>query len=311
MHTFVFLSCLMGFWLLLSPMAVKKEVATIGVYSFVPASFLILNMTSFFSGFSIVHLAPGWVQGKQNFFYFWLYNFGLFLPLGILAFGIVLHTVLRDSRRLTFLDNAARSFVIPSVLLFLLFCFVMMHPNNWDNIKMFLWSYIILLPFIYKLLLQRRGVWLRGIAGIVLFLSGAADLMYSLSNSGWELFNRAEVDGIREATRKIPVDKTFAGYYAGNNPLLLAGRKAVLGYPGHIWVHGFDSGLVQARLARLLSGEVGWEAAAKELDVKYLFWGRFEREHYPASQKPWERSVPVLASGSWGTIYDFSSITGQ
>ena len=41
-----------------------------------------------------------------------------------------------------------------------------------------------------------------------------------------------------DALRSIPVTERFAGAPTYNHPLLLNGRKMVLGYPGHVNSHG-------------------------------------------------------------------------
>jgi hypothetical protein len=53
-----------------------------------------------------------------------------------------------------------------------------------------------------------------------------------------------------------------------------------------------------------MNSETGWEQTARDLGVDYLFWGRFEETNYPSSAKQWEERCRLVASGSWGRIYD-------
>jgi hypothetical protein len=42
--------------------------------------------------------------------------------------------------------------------------------------------------------------------------------------------------------------------------------------------------------------------------VRYLFWGNLEKANYSASTKPWEKQLPLVSQGTWGSIYDFASV---
>ena len=105
--------------------------------------------------------------------------------------------------------------------------------------------------------------------------------------------------------RNLPMDARFAAYPTYNHPLLLQGRKTVLGYPGHLWTQGFNNyHAVEEKLNSLMRGQGNWKQTAHELGVRYIFWGREENTNYPTSSRPWARLLPKAASGDWGTIYD-------
>ena len=53
-----------------------------------------------------------------------------------------------------------------------------------------------------------------------------------------------------------------------------------------------------------MNGAANWREAAKELRVRYIFWGREENTNYPNSTHPWESVLAKVASGPWGAIYD-------
>ena len=50
-----------------------------------------------------------------------------------------------------------------------------------------------------------------------------------------------------------------------------------------------------------------WKKNARELQVRYLFWGNLEKTNYGNSTHPWETQLPLVAQGPWGSIYDFGS----
>jgi hypothetical protein len=57
----------------------------------------------------------------------------------------------------------------------------------------------------------------------------------------------------------------------------------------------------------MMEGTGDWQDVARSLGVRYIFWGPEEAANYPASKRPWETAVPLVASGSWGAIYDLGS----
>jgi hypothetical protein len=63
------------------------------------------------------------------------------------------------------------------------------------------------------------------------------------------------------------------------------------------------------RLGDLMNGTDNWRETARRLQVRYIFWGREENMNYATSKRPWEKTAALIASGSWGAIYDVSSTT--
>jgi len=86
-----------------------------------------------------------------------------------------------------------------------------------------------------------------------------------------------------------------------------------MGYPGHLWTQGFNYGEVEKQLGSLMRGEPNWQAKARALGVRYLFWGALEKTNYSGGTQPWEQQARLVASGSWGAIYDLEAplIDGQ
>lgn len=297
MHTFVYFSMLLGFWFLFFPDEKRSEILRLLGYSIIPAAFFVFFLTNTFSGFSIVHIKWGWIQGNQNFFYFWLWNFGFFIPLVLL---------LLFKLKLSLKLDQTTAFVYSSVIFFIFFSVVMFHPNDWDNIKLYLWCYLILIPFIWEVLLSRRDRFIRYIACFCLFFSGFLYIIEAISPKymGNETYKLSEIREVEFAIKDLPVENRFASYPVHNHPLLFAGRKVVMGYPGHIWVFGFSYSDVEEKLKRFMLGDTEWKKLAKELQINYVFWGEGEKREYASSLKPWEKSGIKIASGSWGEIYE-------
>jgi hypothetical protein len=141
---------------------------------------------------------------------------------------------------------------------------------------------------------------------MALFASGFVSLFGGLAagRPGFEFAKRAELDGVGVAVRKLAAEARFAAYPTYNHPLLLQGRKVVLGYPGHLWTQGFKYDQTYQQLTELMQGSGNWRKLARHLQVRYIFWGREELINYPTSERPWEKAAALVASGSWGAIYD-------
>jgi hypothetical protein len=144
---------------------------------------------------------------------------------------------------------------------------------------------------------------------IALFFSGFVSLYGGLvgKENGYGIADRAELDAVGAVVRRLPKEARFATFPTYNHPLLLQGRKVVLGYPGHLWTQGFDYAPAEAKLKAVMNADAGWRETARELRARYLFWGREEKANYPGSRRAWETETPLVASGAWGAIYDLEA----
>jgi len=200
----------------------------------------------------------------------------------------------------------ARLIVIPSLAIFIICCFVKFAPWEWDNTKLMIWSYLAILPFLWTELLAHWPAWARRFIVAMLFFSGFISTLGGIDASftGYPIALRSELDGVAKAVHGIPVTERFAGAPTYNHPLLLDGRKMVLGYLGHVDSHGLAWHEPSMKLDSLMNGEDGWRALADELGARYLFWGRYEDEKYKDSPQPWRSTTRMMASGDWGALFD-------
>jgi hypothetical protein len=310
LHTFMFLSALLGCWIMLGRAGVRPRLAAaedLVLWAVLPATACVSLVTGLFqrgqSAASVVHLKPGWMQGDQEFFRYWFMNFGI-LP--ILAVALLAWTMLRYQKSGRARD--AFAFVFPSLSIFGVACVVMFAPWEWDNMKIMIWAYMAILPFLHEMLLEVSGgvgVPLRGVCYTLLFFSGFVSLVGGLdgTHTGYEIAMRSELEPVGFAVRFLPPESTFAGWPTYNHPLLLCGCKLVEGYAGHLASYGIPYEARDEELKAMMMGVPQWRAIANELNVRYLFWGAREEEGYPGSSQPW-KNLPVLAAGTWGTIYD-------
>jgi hypothetical protein len=322
---------------------IRRHAAAMLAIALIPASFFVWLVTDHFRAASVLQWHPGWAQdsadfaapffrmgGAANFgssttfglllqktwngvispfFQFWLTNFGLWIPLALALLGLVGWRIWKARWRWGDRPPADVAFVLPAVVIFALGYFFKTAPWEWDNLKLMVWGYFLILPFLWSDIIGRWAFPERAAICIALFGSGFITLLGGLSagHPGFGLIERARLDYAGAAIRPLPVEARFAAYPTFNSPILLQGRKAVLGYPGHLWTEGFEYGDVNNRLTALMNGAANWRDAAKALGVRYIFWGQDERTNYQSSSRPWEATSFLVASGDWGAIYDLAS----
>jgi hypothetical protein len=312
LHTFLALSIALGFWFVVSNKARRKELLILVGCAIIPATFFVWLITDHFQARSVLEWKIGWVQPAasgnefaQPFFKFWGVNFGIFLPLALFLLGSSIWQAWKRDPKFFLRLPVGLAFLIPAAVIFLLGCLVKFAPWEWDNTKILIWSYFMILPFLWQDLIARWPEAVRVGVCVALFGSGFVSLLGGLAAPGYEFATRSEIDAVAINLRKIPAEARFAAYPTYNHPLLLNGRKVVVGYPGHLWTQGFaDYGKVNDQLTTLMNGAPNWREIARKLKARYLFWGREEKINYSASARPWEQSMIPIASGDWGAIYD-------
>lgn len=312
MHTFIALSIVLVFLFLFGDAAMQRHVVTLIASAFVPATFFVWLITDHFHAGSVLRWYPGWVLHDKNnndfaLPFFWLQNFGILIPLLLALLGSVGWRVWRT--RIRWRTRASEDFVFlgAATAIFLLVVFVKLAPWEWDNLKVMIWAYFLALPFLWSGLIGLWATPVRVAVCIALFGSGFVSLIGGLKAGGYGFANRSELDGVGAAVRNLPINARFAAFPVFNHPLLLQGRKVVLGYGGHLWTQGFDYGRENDKLTDLMNGG-NWREDARELRVRYIFWGNEEGKNYPASTRPWETTAPKVASGTWGAIYDLEPL---
>jgi hypothetical protein len=312
-HTFLAVSVVLAFLFLLGDATARKQLALLVAAALVPASFFVWIVSDNFNAGSVLQWKPGWVQDQGDFampfLQFWLTNFGAWVPVTLFFVGITGFTVWKQFRSPDFKIPASVAFLLPAAAIFLLGCLIKFAPWEWDNIKIIVWAYFIILPFLWTDLIAHWPIHLRALVCVSLFASGFVSLFGGLAagKTGFGVADRAEVEAVGVAVAKLPATARYAGFPTYNHPLLLQGRKMVMGYPGHLWTQGFNYSEVETKLQGLMKGAPNWKQNARSLGARYLFWGREEKLNYLTSTRPWEREAAQVAGGDWGAIYDLET----
>ena len=270
LHTFAFVSVVFPAWAL-GGRRLREGLPTLA-WAAVPATWAVWQVTDRFRAASLVGWRPGWMIGGEGPLVFLLLNFGLFLPLALLALWRAVVERHREGLLL----------LVPPLAVFAALFLVKLAPWEWDNTKVMLWCYVAVLPAVFDLAVARMRAWARAVAVLVLFFSGAVSVLGASLGRGprLEMLDVAEYEGVCRAlaavrTSRVATVQTF------NHPVALCGHPIVAGYAGHLWSHGLDAAAVERGLARLMRGEPGWREEARALGASHVFWGVRERRGVP------------------------------
>jgi hypothetical protein len=222
---------------------------------------------------SFVGWHVGWDHGEQNVVVFWLRNAGLLIPLLVAAF------VWRRRGGGSLVPGRLARFYVPFALCFVVPNLLQLSPWIWDNIKFLVYWLAASTPIVALLLAhwwRRAGAWRGAVvpALALLTLAGGLDV--------WRVVSRAETHGIfdadavsfaqrlREATPPRALVLHTPTY---RSPVFLAGRRSLLGYPGHIWSQGLDAGTREADIAAMYRGGPDAPELIRRHRVDYVMYG--------------------------------------
>src|SRR4029450_6848727 len=244
-----------------------------------------------------VGLHVGWDHGETHPVVFWLMNAGPFLVPFLAALVVLFRGGTEGRPRLRFVLPFAAWFVAPNLL--------RLSPWIWDNVKFLFYWYVASAPLVALLLarLSRRGP--VGLAAALLAflaatLSGALDAWRVASRSREHLlFDRdaiAVADGVAAQTPPRALVLHFPTF---NTPVVLTGRRSLLGYPGHIWSPGLDADGRDEEIHRVYAGDPAAPTILERRGVDYILVGPQERHELRVAEAFLERYPIVLEQGPY------------
>jgi hypothetical protein len=180
----------------------------------------------------------GWLTDGTNWFWFWIMNTALFIPLLIAA-----HVVDRKN------PSGFGKWFAPMWLWFAVPNVIVLQPWDWDNTKFFIfWALLgsVMIGGLVGALFKRVPAALT--AGVVVLalvvvggVAGALDLARASDRtvSSYQFTDPKGLqvaDWVRQNTSPYAI---FAVADEHNNPIpTLAGRRVMIGYPGWLWTYG-------------------------------------------------------------------------
>ena len=308
LHTFLFLSVVLG-WQALFGVRRARLWSLVGA-SFIPATWLIWWISNGFQAGGAVAWVPGWMQGKEFSFNYWVLNFGA-LPVFFVGLVYFLCRQRRSGLPVEKADaQSALRFLWPALLVFVATLFFKFSPWIWDNTKLMLWSYLVFLPWLWQTLVNHCNNSVRTVVCLLLFSSGFVSLWGGLGRTevGYKLASLPDVLEIDAAIRYLPIQSVFASAPEYAHPLVFCGRRLAVGYHGHMVGHGVAYQAHKKLMDQFMTGDTDWENARRALGIDLVFWGKAEEQRWPVSEKPWAADPAIadlVAAGTWGEIYQF------
>ena len=221
---------------------------------------------------SFVGWHVGWDHGEQNVISFWLRNTGLLIPLLVAAF------VWRRRGAGTLVPGRLARFYVPFALCFVVPNLFQLSPWIWDNIKFLVYWLAASTPIVALLLAHwwRRGAWRSAapVALVLLTLAGGLDVCRVVSRAETHIIFDADAVSFAERLREATPPRALVLHVPTyRSPVFLAGRRSLLGYPGHIWSQGLDAGTREEDIARMYRGGPDAPELIRRYGVDYVMYG--------------------------------------
>jgi hypothetical protein len=135
---------------------------------------------------------------------------------------------------------------------------------------------------------------------VMLTLSGALDVVPLLLRQGE--YQEFDNDGIAFAEmikERTPPTAMILHAPVHNTPVFLSGRRSLMGYPGHIWTHGLDSGLRETEIKRIYNGSFDARALLAKYKVDYVVVDPQEHSVMPVNEAFFKQFNEVATIGGY------------
>lgn len=280
LHTFFFVSMFCGLFILWKR-DLKNWLIPVGVAAVLGAPFVLNALIPEAGTNSLIHWnARGWNrQEGVDYFTYWMMNLGFWI-IAVIAAMVMFY---RQKKWNQFVPVAA------AFGFFILFSHLILAPWDWDNIKLLVWCYLFALMSMTDFLWYERNRWFRGfvcfalLPGFTIFVLSLPMVRYHGTTwaSERELNKAAVLMKDRDVNEAVMITQSY------DHPVMLLGMKLFMGYPGHVWSHGYNYTLRENLLNRVYNAE---EAAVNDLpkdQVKWIYSGTLEkrREKLPFPPK--------------------------
>jgi hypothetical protein len=255
-----------------------------------------------------IRFHPGWVDGPDAWWWFWLKNLGAFIPL----LGIALFD------RQLFSRNAVRMlwaflpvFVVANLVAF--------QPWDWDNSKVLaywflaacilvsaaltkMWREFATAPFRLFLIATVLSMTLSG------FLENLEQL---LARDRHRLATREELGLAETVRRDTDPHAIFAAGLQHNHPIpMLSGRKVLMGFPGWMWSQGADTKQRELDLRAILTLSPTAKDLMARYGVDFVVIGPNEKEEMGADLPGYRRAFPTAATTDNYDVFDVRGAAG-
>ncbi len=310
-HSFLALGVISGFLFLRALVRRESKQMLLGYLSYLGVVLLLAGPQLFIFTFpqstGSLKLHFNWANESDNYFWFYIKNFGL---IALLAPSAFLAAKKED-----------RAFYGGAILLWLIAEFVQFQPNPYDNNKLLFVCFALTCGLIANFLADTRHRLLVGssraqragthvltvIVCMALFTSGAMTLTRELV-SEYQVIGADEVQAAEYVKENAAPDATFLTTNNHNNCIAaLTGRNIVCGSGTYLYFHGVDYSERERSLPLMYEQPaLYFDTLAEKYDVDYVLFSSYERNNYACDEAYFTDRYPVFYSSGSITIYAVS-----
>lgn len=266
----------------------------------------------------------GWNKEQNNFFFFWLINLGLFIPLLLISVCWIFLTQRRRDAEKENKDQNTESnsenqlpitnyqlllFYIPFAFLFIISNTFKLAPWEWDNIKVLIYWFAGSVPLValflarlwekdyfYKIL---TTAWI-----LILTLSGAIDVWRVVSEQiNYQVFSADAVNIAAQIKQKTPPKALFLNAPTYNSAVVLSGRRSLMRYSGHLSSYGIDYEDREAEVKRIYEGTALADSLIKKNGIEYIIVSPEETSNLKNVNEEFFNKFPVIAESGAYRVY--------
>ncbi|MGI9036900.1 MAG: hypothetical protein ACR2GD_12805 [Pyrinomonadaceae bacterium] len=265
----------------------------------------------------------GWNKGEQNFFYFWLINLGLFIPLLFASVYFIFSTRRRrnsktenkeqntknnsdkQANQLPITNYRLLIFYLPFVFLFVISNVMNLAPWEWDNIKVLIYWFVGSVPLVAWFLaeLWKRNYFfkiLTAISVLILTASGALDVWRTISRQRNDEIFSPDAGKIAEQIRqKTPPQALFLNAPTYNSAVVLSGRRSLMRYSGHLASYGIDYEPRETEVERIYEGTALADSLLKKNGIEYVIVSPEETSNLNVNEEFFSKFPVIAESGAY------------
>lgn len=310
-HSFLALGIVSGFYLIRSLYRQEGKAQYLGFLKYLGIVLLLampqLILFTFRQSGSFLKFHFNWANESDNYFWFYIKNFGLIALLAPVAFIGA--------------KKEDRGVVGGAILIWAIVEVVLFQPNPYDNNKLLFIAFAYGCGLVASWLIQAKDRLQDGtrstrisvtvlsvIVCATLFLSGILTLGREYV-SEYQLIDNNHLAAAEYVKEHAAPDATFLTHNNHNNCIAaLTGRNIVCGSGSYLYYHGVDYSERERSLALLYEQpEEYFAKLSKQFDIDYVFVGDYERSSYTVDYEYFESHFQVFYQNDSVVIYQVHS----
>ena len=239
-----------------------------------------------------VYFKLGWLSPSQDLVsiaWFWVQNFGFYVLLGAIGWR--------------FASKEVRRLFIAASPLFVLGNLFIFAPFAWDNVKLFLFFFIIL-AILSAITLGEIIKRTHALVVIALVLLATATGFLSIANitanSNITIYDSFDMKACQWASQNTPANALFLTDGQHTCMFGIIGRRVFLGDLEWITTHGLNYSKQLEENGRMLAGDC---ALMKENKIEFVYLGGYKPRHALVNETFLEQKTSVVYSQNGRTVY--------